>query len=63
MSMDEKYEEIWINIDVGDFANIVFDMYLLILKRCILFSGANGNYFPYLYVKDIISGVYLFGFE
>ena len=53
MSMEEKHEAIWINVEENDSAKIIFEEYLSSIDKLhVIYQQANGSFSPYSYIKE-----------
>lgn len=53
MSMEEKYEGIWINTHGDDSSEIVFESYIASIDKLhVIYQIADGSYLPYSFVKQ-----------
>lgn len=53
MSMEEKYEGIWIDTRGDDSSEVVFENYIAAIDQLhVIYQRADGSYLPYSFVKQ-----------
>lgn len=53
MSMEEKYEGIWLNVQGDDLSKVVFENYIASIDKLhVIYLRADGSYLPCSYTKQ-----------